>query len=817
MAAPMKKAGNPLLLKFSTILMISAYLCTMNEPTSDSPTSTMAISFFSNHIPNFSFALRRNLPTSNDSVSARRQQHCLCILLLLLSGDIQTNPGPGNASICPCGVCDIPVTWSQAGVCCDNCGLWFHKTCEEISSRNMSRLNCSNVVWHCCRCNSINIDSFTFNSFELHTSNIFTPLFDTDTTLDSVSSSCFSPLHASSPHTFTTRRRHRPSSTDSTHTNYTPSTSTTSMEHGFPRNQSNLRLLTVNCCSIRTNRSEFAAALDYIKPDLICGTESWLKGVKPGKDPDKNAIKSSEVFPPELTVHRNDRTTGSGGGVFTAAKNKLICDAQPQLTTDCEIVWSKVKTWRSKDLYLCSFYMPHRCKNAIRQLDESIRQLSNSAREKHILLAGDFNCPDIDWPNLTVNKGAADRDVQQALIDLSIEHRLTQIHNQSTRDNNMLDLVFTNNPTTVKTSTSVPGISDHAMVVTDITIIPQVIKQKPRKIYIYSKANWDNIKQDLKTLSETVISEATNQDSTIQTLWDSFKSGIEKTMKANIPSRISKKRKSLPWLSRDLRKMTRRKSRLYKHAKKTNQWGAFKSFQKECKKAFKKAEINHINSTIQKGLDEQNTKPFWRYVKSRRQDSVGVAPLKKMGRLLNNSKDKAQILVDQFRSVFTKDNGDTQLPNTTKRSRTSIPPLRITTKGVEKLLLAINTAKTQGPDMIPNIILKTCAHELAPALTTIFQLSVDTGSLPADWRNANVSPVFKKGDVHLAENYRPVSLTCVTCKLLEHIICKHILAHLENNHILTSLNHGFRSGYSCETQLVTTVHDLLSKTDKGNT
>ena len=100
-------------------------------------------------------------------------------------------------------------------------------------------------------------------------------------------------------------------------------------------------------------------------------------------------------------------------------------------------------------------------------------------------------------------------------------------------------------------------------------------------------------------------------------------------------------------------------------------------------------------------------------------------------------------------------------------------------------------------------------------MRTIFQRSIDTGKLPSDWLNANVAPLFKKGDVHLPENYRPVSLTCVSCKLLEHIICKHILDHLERNKILTSLNHGFRSGYSCETQLLTTVHDLLRHHDIG--
>ena len=114
---------------------------------------------------------------------------------------------------------------------------------------------------------------------------------------------------------------------------------------------------------------------------------------------------------------------------------------------------------------------------------------------------------------------------------------------------------------------------------------------------------------------------------------------------------------------------------------------------------------------------------------------------------------------------------------------------------------------------MPNRVLQECASEISPALTAIFQKSVDSGELPRDWRNANIAPVFKKGDKHLPENYRPVSLTCVASKLLEHIICRHLLDHLDKHNVLTSLNHGFRAGYSCETQLVVTAHDLLESFD----
>ena len=134
--------------------------------------------------------------------------------------------------------------------------------------------------------------------------------------------------------------------------------------------------------------------------------------------------------------------------------------------------------------------MPHRNLNDIARLDESLKQATNHKKWKHIILAGDFNCPDINWERMSVNKDAADREVQQALLDLTIEHGLSQVHDQQTRDNNLLELVFTNNPSIVKTSSSVPGISDHAMVVTDIDIIPQHVKQKLRKLFIFSKANW---------------------------------------------------------------------------------------------------------------------------------------------------------------------------------------------------------------------------------------------------------------------------------------------------------------------------------------
>ena len=97
-------------------------------------------------------------------------------------------------------------------------------------------------------------------------------------------------------------------------------------------------------------------------------------------------------------------------------------------------------------------------------------------------------------------------------------------------------------------------------------------------------------------------------------------------------------------------------------------------------------------------------------------------------------------------------------------------------------------------------VLKECSSKIAPVLTYIFNESLAQGAVPDDWRQANVAPVFKKGEKYDAANYRPVSLTCICCKTLEHIIVSNINKHLALENILADCQHGFRSQRSCETQ-----------------
>ena len=136
---------------------------------------------------------------------------------------------------------------------------------------------------------------------------------------------------------------------------------------------------------------------------------------------------------------------------------------------------------------------------------------------------------------------------------------------------------------------------------------------------------------------------------------------------------------------------------------------------------------------------------------------------------MNDSVGKSDIFVDQFKSVFSKITSR-DMPSMTTKCKTNSSPLNINPNGTEKLLASINVNKSTGPDSIPNIILKDFAKQIEPGLSAIFQCSIDKRELSDDWVNANISPIYKKGDVHLPENYCPVSLNSVSCKILEHII-----------------------------------------------
>ena len=178
--------------------------------------------------------------------------------------------------------------------------------------------------------------------------------------------------------------------------------------------------------------------------------------------------------------------------------------------------------------------------------------------------------------------------------------------------------------------------------------------------------------------------------------------------------------------------------------------------------------------------------------------------MRKDGILISDSLGKANVLNRQYSSVFH--------PNLDfLKCLISL----LIQKVWRNYCLHLIQIKRQVPDRISSCVLKELADELYRPLAALFQNSLNSGLVPKQWKSALVTPIYKKGDKHNPANYRPVSLTSVCCKVLEHIVAKALLCHLEEHKILTENQHGFRHHRSCETQLLIFVDELLRSMSEG--
>ena len=164
---------------------------------------------------------------------------------------------------------------------------------------------------------------------------------------------------------------------------------------------------------------------------------------------------------------------------------------------------------------------------------------------------------------------------------------------------------------------------------------------------------------------------------------------------------------------------------------------------------------------------------------------------------------------EQFSSAFTEENLD-NIPDVGKNPTPSMSSIKITVNGVIKQLKSLKPNKACGPDEIPPWFFKENVEKIAPVLTNIFQDSIDSGIVLSKWKKENVCGIFKKGKKSDPANYRPISLTCVASKILEHIVHSQVMKHLEQYNVLTDLQHGFRAKRSTETQLILAIHDIAN-------
>jgi len=307
-------------------------------------------------------------------------------------------------------------------------------------------------------------------------------------------------------------------------------------------------------------------------------------------------------------------------------------------------------------------------------------------------------------------------------------------------------------------------------------------------------------------------------------LWIDFSNTLNFLTDKWIPSKLSNTRNNLPWVNQNIKRLIRRRDRTFKKAKTSGSTSDRKKFldlkhlvRKKVKEAYNQYLENILNtsSTDASRSNKPNSKRLYSFIKHSKQDSAEILPLKFKNKLHTDDMAKVTALNQQFQSVFSpksplKLSSLCEMKiNQTGQTIPTMPDITISSKGIEKLLKNLSPHKACGPDKIKPIIVKSLATEIAPILQVIFQKSLEEGSLPSQWKTAFVAPIFKKGDRSNPANYRPISLTCVLCKVMEHIISSSIVKHFTEQDVLYHLQHGFREKRSCVSQLVMLVNDLV--------
>ena len=167
---------------------------------------------------------------------------------------------------------------------------------------------------------------------------------------------------------------------------------------------------------------------------------------------------------------------------------------------------------------------------------------------------------------------------------------------------------------------------------------------------------------------------------------------------------------------------------------------------------------------------------------------------------LLNSSNKVKNKLKKFKSAFANPSND--VAYFYSRTDKVCTDLSVTPDLVIKYCNLLDCTKSPGNDQISANILMKCAKALAVPLSLLFNKILSSGVLPIEWREANITSLFKNGSRLDAGNYRPVSLTSTCCKLMERMVKDHVMEHLTANDLISKSQHGFVNKRACYSNLL---------------
>ena len=549
----------------------------------------------------------------------------------------------------------------------------------------------------------------------------------------------------------------------------------------------------LNAQSIVGKIDELAVIAGEEDPDLILVTESWCNDDIP------DAFLTLQGYSLHVRSDRLDTAAGRGGGLLVYVKDGISI-----LSVDKLVDMHQYCVFTIFDL---TVYLVYRSPNAGQESYDKLSDLVRQAGNNSIII-GDLNLPDVRWSD-----GEA-RGRSGVVLEAATEAMMEQLVEFPTHiRGNILDVILTYVPERIFDVEDVGrlGKSDHCMISAKVCIVnKEPAKQVPRQNW--AKANWASMEHDLGRVDWARKFHGIGAEEA----WNILQEKIKNTVQANVPVFRRRNADRPAWLSQTILREVRRKKRMWHKAKAGVDIDRYKEVERKVRNMIRQAKKKYEKKLSKGGNDGKARRKFFAYIKRRTKTRSSVGPFKtRDGATVDKDKDMAGILNSFFASTFTREPAGEPPVAAPKRFRSAATYVRFTPYRIKKKIRELKTFSAAGPDGICPQLLKNLQDVLAEPLASVMNKSMISGEVPADWKKANVTPLFKKGKRGDPGNYRPVSLTAVCCKLMEAIIKEDLVSHLERNKLIEKTQHGFVRGRSCTTNLIEYLNKLTAAVDGG--
>ena len=374
-----------------------------------------------------------------------------------------------------------------------------------------------------------------------------------------------------------------------------------------------------------------------------------------------------------------------------------------------------------------------------------------------------------------------------------------------------LDLIITSHPSNIldiNIREPFAGSCDHNMIEINLNLFCSksnalnIIEQRD-----FYKGSYDLIN---KFLSRQSWHQIITEGSDIDIIYSKFTAVIHKSIEKFIPLRKLNKKPKLP---KNVKQLLKEKKKTYKLLKtRPDLIETYKCLEKSYKKSvklhFRQVE-NHILSSSNKNL-------FFSYTKKKLKIPSDLPPLlNNNGDLILDPLDKANLLNSHFGKIFEKDQDNINVNLNPLSHRFDVMNnIKITTDDVKNAILRLKNSVARSPDSIPSFYLRKTVTTLATPLSLLYNISLNTGKLPIIWKIANIKPTFKKGQKNSPANWRPISLTCPACRGMESVINEKMTQYIIKNKLFSTIQHGFISNRSTQTQHLKFFNDLTQILNK---